>query len=375
VHEKVKSHLENEQAILESLPYGIVLIDNNDEIIEINQFALRLLKYENHKPRYINEISRDNELFGNEAKSSDGSIEPYQSLQSELICLNGTAVPVLKSAMQIEYNGQNVLLEAFVDISDLKKTQQQLIEAKEKAQESDRLKSSFLATVNHELRTPLNHILGFSELIKSGVDPDDAKSFANDILTSGKNLLAIIEDVFDLALAEEDKIKIRKQSFRLMDQFMENKSSFETILKSSGKEDQITLIFKPENKSLLGYYIADKNKINQVLTHLFKNAIKFTGSGTIEIGFRVQNINQLIYYIKDTGIGIPKEKLSVIFDFFRQGDDSLTREYGGLGIGLAISLRISRLLNGSLTVESEQDKGSTFYFTVPVEVSEQQTKD
>jgi signal transduction histidine kinase len=277
--------------------------------------------------------------------------------------------------MQIEYNGQKVLLEAFVDISDLKKTQRQLIEAKEKAQESDRLKSAFLATVNHELRTPLNHILGFSELIKSGVDPDDAKSFANDILTSGKNLLSIVEDVFDLALAEEDKIKIRTQSFRLMDQFMENKSSFETILKSSGKEDQITLIFKPENKSLLGYYIADKNKINQVLTHLFKNAIKFTGSGTIEIGFRVQNINQLIYYIKDTGIGIPKEKLSVIFDFFRQGDDSLTREYGGLGIGLAISLRISRLLNGSLTVESEQDKGSTFYFTVPVEVSEQQTKD
>jgi len=375
VHEKVKSHLQNEQAILESLPYGIVLIDNNDEIIEINQFALRLLKYTTQKPKYITEISHDNELSVTEAKSPDGYTEPYQSLQSELISMNGTTVPVLKSAMQIEYNGQKVLLEAFVDISDLKKTQRQLIEAKEKAQESDRLKSAFLATVNHELRTPLNHILGFSELIKSGVDPDDAKSFANDILTSGKNLLSIVEDVFDLALAEEDKIKIRTQSFRLMDQFMENKSSFETILKSSGKEDQITLIFKPENKSLLGYYIADKNKINQVLTHLFKNAIKFTGSGTIEIGFRVQNINQLIYYIKDTGIGIPKEKLSVIFDFFRQGDDSLTREYGGLGIGLAISLRISRLLNGSLTVESEQDKGSTFYFTVPVEVSEQQTKD
>ena len=226
-----------------------------------------------------------------------------------------------------------------------------------------------MATVNHELRTPLNHILGFSELIRSGAEPEDVKSYADDILTSGKNLLSIIEDVFDLALAEEAKIRIRKQSFLLMNQFQENKASFENILQLSGKEDQINLIFKPDNKSLSGYYTADKSKINQVLDQLFKNAIKFTDRGTIEVGLKIQNPNQLIYYIKDTGIGIPEEKLSVIFDFFRQGDDTLTRAYGGLGIGLALSLRITKLLNGSLTVESEPGKGSTFYFTVPVEVS------
>jgi len=368
-HEKLKNHLRNEQAILESLPYGIVLIDNNSEIIEINQFALKLLGY-TEKPKYIKEISHQSHHPESQSESPDAFTGPYQSLQSELINRNGSTVPVLKSAMEIEYNGQKVLLEAFVDISDLKKTQRELIKAKEMAQESDRLKSAFLATVNHELRTPLNHILGFSELIKSGVDPDEARSFANDILTSGKNLLTIIEDVFDLALAEEAKIKIRKQSFRMMDQFLENKSSFENILQASGKEDQITLTFRPEKKSLSEYFIADKSKINQVLVHLFKNAIKFTSRGMIEVGFNVSNENQLIYYIKDTGIGIPEEKLSVIFDFFRQGDDTLTRAYGGLGIGLAISLRITRLLNGSLTVESEQDKGSTFYFAVPVEVSE-----
>lgn len=369
-HQKLQNHLRNEQAILESLPYGIVLIDNNSEIIEINRFALNLLGYFSEKPKHITEISRESNYKASKSKSPDGYSEPYQSRQSELISLNGAVVPVLKSAMEIDYNGQKVLLEAFVDISDLKKIQRELIEAKEKAQESDRLKSAFLATVNHELRTPLNHILGFSELIKSGVEPDDARSFANDIQTSGKNLMTIIEDVFDLALAEEAKIKIRKQSFRLMDQCRENKASFENILQTSGKEDQINLIFKPENKSLSGYYLADKSKINQVLVHLFKNAIKFTSSGTIEVGFKVKDDNQLIYYIKDTGIGIPAEKLSVIFDFFRQGDDTLTRAYGGLGIGLAISLRISRLLNGSLTVESEQDKGSIFYFAVPVEISE-----
>lgn len=369
-HEKLKKHLRNEQAILESLPYGIVLIDDNSEIIEINRFALELLGYESGKPRTIDEISRDPKPRFRKYKSQNGENESYQSRQSELIGLSGATVPVLKSAMEIEYNGKKVLLEAFVDISDLKKTQQELIQAKEKAQESDRLKSAFLATVNHELRTPLNHILGFSELIKTGTDPEDARSFANDIQTSGKNLLNIIEDVFDLALVEESKIKIRKQTFKLTDQFLENKSSFESILQSSGKEGQINLIFNSEVKSLSGSFIADKSKINQVLIHLFKNAIKFTDNGSIEIGFKVQNTNQLVYSIKDTGIGIPQEKLSVIFDFFRQGDDTLTRAYGGLGIGLAISLRITRLLNGTLTVDSEPDKGSTFYFTVPVEVAD-----
>lgn len=369
-HEKLKNHLRNEQAILESLPYGIVIINYNSEIIEINKFALNLLSYTSERPKLITDICKESNYPENLTISPDGYTEPYQARQSELIRLDGTIVSVLKSAMQIEYNGQKVLLEAFVDISDLKRTQQELIKAKEKAQESDRLKSAFLATVNHELRTPLNHILGFSELIQSGVEQNDAIAFATDIQTSGKNLLTIIEDVFDLALAEEVKIKIRKQSFRLMDQFLESKSSFENILQQSGKEDQIKLLFKPQNKSLPGYYTADKGKINQVLVHLFKNAVKFTNRGTIEVGFEVSNDNQLIYYVKDTGIGIPKEKLSVIFDFFRQGDDTLTRAYGGLGIGLAISLRISRLLNGSLTVESEQDKGSIFYFSVPVVVSE-----
>jgi signal transduction histidine kinase len=369
-HESLKKHLKNEQAILENLPYGIVLVGKNSRIIEINRFALELLGYNLQKPSLITEISRPGKNFGGSPVSPDANIEPYQSYQSELINLYGNAVPVLKSTMEIEYNGEMVQLEAFVDISDLKKTQQELIMAKEKAQESDRLKSAFLATVNHELRTPLNHILGFSELIKSGTEIEDAKSFADDIQKSGRDLLTIIEDVFDLVLAEEATIKIRKQTFRLEDQFNENKSSLEQILQTSGKEDQITLIFKPESKTMSGFYIADKSKINQVLVHLFKNAVKFTSSGAIEVGFRILNDNQLIYYIKDTGIGIAQEKLSVIFDFFRQGDDTLTRAYGGLGIGLAISLRITKLLNGSLTVESEPGKGSTFYFAVPVEVEE-----
>jgi len=239
-----------------------------------------------------------------------------------------------------------------------------------KAEESDRLKSAFLATMNHELRTPLNHILGFSELILSGVMPEDNQSFASSIYTSGKNLLSIVEDVFNLALAEQSNVKLRLQTFRLMDQFMENKASFDHLLQSSGKAEQIQLIFKPDTRLLSMYVTVDRSKVNQILINLFKNAVKFTNQGTIEYGYQQIETGKLTFFIKDTGIGIAREKQSVIFDFFRQGDDSATRVYGGIGIGLAIALKITQILKGELSVVSKPDQGSTFYLTVPVELAE-----
>ena len=239
-----------------------------------------------------------------------------------------------------------------------------------KAEESDRLKSAFLATMNHELRTPLNHILGFSELILSGVMPEDNQSFASSIYASGKSLLAIVEDVFDLALAEQTNVKLRLQTFRLMDQFMENKSSFDHILQNSGKAEQIQLVFKPDTHLLAMYLTVDRSKVNQVLINLFKNAVKFTNFGTIEFGYQSNQPGKLTFYIKDSGIGIPKEKQAVIFEFFRQGDDSRTRVYGGIGIGLAIAQKITTILKGELLVISEPERGSAFYLTVPVELAD-----
>ena len=251
-----------------------------------------------------------------------------------------------------------------------KRAESELKAALSKAEESDKLKSAFLATMNHELRTPLNHILGFSELILSGVMPEDNQNFASSIYTSGKNLLAIIEDVFDLALAEQSSVKLNLQTFRLMDQFMENKSSFDHILQSSGKAEHIQLIFKPDTRLLSMYLTLDRSKVNQILVNLFKNAVKFTNQGVIEFGYQVDKPGKLTFYIKDSGIGIPKEKQPVIFEFFRQVDDSPTRIYGGIGIGLAIAQKITRILNGELSVESQPDQGSTFFLTVPAELAD-----
>ncbi len=255
------------------------------------------------------------------------------------------------------------------DITEKKKMLDDLIAAKNLAEESNRLKSAFLATMNHELRTPLNHILGFSELIMAGVAPEDNASFATSIQTSGQSLLSIIEDVFDLALAEQANIKLRNQTFSLMDHFMENKASFDSILRTSAKHEQIRLIFRPDTQWLSSYVTADRSKINQVLTNLFKNAVKFTHKGTIEFGYKIADESNLTFYIKDTGIGIAKEKQDIIFDFFRQVDDSYTRVYGGIGVGLAIAKKITKILQGELTVVSEAGKGSTFSLSIPVELS------
>jgi signal transduction histidine kinase len=155
-----------------------------------------------------------------------------------------------------------------------------------------------------------------------------------------------------------------------MDQFMENKSSFDHILQSSGKAEQIQLIFKPDTHLLSMYLTVDRSKVNQILINLFKNAVKFTNSGTIEFGYESKEPGMLTFFIKDTGIGIPCDKQSLIFDYFRQGDDSRTRAYGGIGVGLAISQKIAMILKGELSVISEQDKGSAFYLTVPVELAD-----
>jgi PAS domain S-box-containing protein len=273
------------------------------------------------------------------------------------------------SATSIFENGKiNGFRGIAIDITERKNSEVELIGAKEKAEESNRLKSAFLATTNHELRTPLHAIIGFSDLIMNNPDQKDISEFVTIINQNGNTLLKMIEDIFDLALAEQSEIKVRKQTFRCIDHFFDNKVILEEILVNSGKQDQISLFFNPDTSIMSNYITSDRTKINQVLINLFKNAVKFTQSGKIEFGFNMGDDNMLTYYVRDTGIGIPKGKQDIIFEFFRQADDSHTRNFGGVGIGLAISKKITEIMHGTLTLESEQERGCTFYFTIPVEI-------
>lgn len=352
-------------SLLRALPFGMQIVDESGTILFMDEKFSKLFG-DQGRGKKCWEVYRDDQTQCYDCPLLISGIEIGKTGNYESKgVLGGKIFDISHTGMM--YKGKKAMLEIFQDITERKLEEAELIIAKEKAEESDRLKSAFLATMNHELRTPLNHILGFSSLIQSGVEANESREYASTIEASGKNLLSIIEDIFELSLVEQANIKVRRQTFNLMDHFMENKASLDDIVRSSGKNEQIELIFTPDTELLSSYITTDRSKINQVLANLFKNAIKFTHSGKIEFGYKMENHERLKFYVKDTGIGISKEKQHVIFDFFRQGDDSHTRLYGGIGIGLAISLKITHVLNGELQVESEPGKGSTFYFTIPVE--------
>ncbi len=235
-----------------------------------------------------------------------------------------------------------------------------------KASESDRLKSAFLATMSHELRTPLNAIIGFSDLIDDGIEMSEAVSFAQTINNSGNHLLEIVEDIFDITLIETGESKILKTEFNLHQAMHDiHKILLAEQVRMEENEAELKLILPPQDNKLSVY--TDRQKFNQIFLNLIKNALKFTPKGSIEFGYirKLENKKPMLeFFVKDTGIGIHKNMQGVIFNMFRQVDDSYTREYGGVGIGLSLTKKLTELLGGEIWLESELGEGSTFYFTL-----------
>ena len=247
------------------------------------------------------------------------------------------------------------------DISGKKKNEEELIEAKEKAEESDRLKSAFLANISHEIRTPMNGILGFAELLKEpDLDPENQIEFLGVIEKSGQRMLNIINDLIDISKIEagETTLRIRKTNINKM------LHELHLFFMPEGTQKNIGIDFHcelPENESFIE---TDGTKLNQVLTNLIKNALKFTDEGSIKFGYYIKN-SKLEFFVSDTGPGISPDQKDLIFERFRQSSLNLTRKYEGAGLGLAISKAYVELLGGSIWIESELGKGSTFFFTLP----------
>jgi len=241
----------------------------------------------------------------------------------------------------------------------------ELVKAKEKAEESDKLKTAFLANMSHEIRTPMNGILGFAEMLNDdSLAPANRKKYLEIINSNGKMLINLIDDIIDFAKIEAGQINIIMDDFSLNNLLAQVHSMFFTESLRKEKSD-VRIRIRKEFAHDNSYIHSDPNRIRQILANLIGNSIKFTQSGFIEFGYRLDKPDKLLFYVKDTGIGIPEDKLTLIFERFMQADSSSTRKYGGSGLGLAISKGLIELLGGKMWAESEVDVGSTFYFTIP----------
>jgi len=244
-----------------------------------------------------------------------------------------------------------------------KKSEEDLALALDKAKESDRLKSAFLANMSHEIRTPMNGIIGFSNILKDpALSNQEQQQYLNIINKSGKRLLNIINDLIDISKIEAGQIKTSILPVDVIEEMKEIFTFFE--LESTQKGLKLKLQIPHLQEKLM--VNTDPDKFSAILINMVKNAIKYSHEGSIEIGIKLEE-NQLKFYVKDTGIGIPKDRLKAVFDRFVQADIEDRDVYEGAGLGLAISKAYIDMLGGNIGVESIEGKGSAFYFTLPVD--------
>jgi signal transduction histidine kinase len=250
---------------------------------------------------------------------------------------------------------------SFRDITMRKRTEADLISAKEKAEESDRLKTAFLHNVSHEIRTPMNAIIGFSTLLNEpDLSEEERRQYIDIIFQSGGQLLSIINDIVDIANVESGQAKVNLTEFNLNSKLKKLNEQFSIIGKQNNIKINLSMSL-PDDASVIN---TDSTKLIQILSNLISNSVKFTKNGQIDFGYVLKD-EFLEFFVTDTGIGIASEYHSRIFDRFFQIDNTVSRQYSGTGLGLSICKGYVDMLGGAIKVESESGKGTKFLFTIP----------
>lgn len=356
--------------LFESSPDAIILADiQTGMLTDANPAACSLLGYdlsqikklhqtEIHPGRMKEYVSQSFEQHV-EITANHGNSPPIESFIQRS---DGTEISVEVLSSTISLNGKQILQGVFRNTAERQQAREELLKAKEKAEASDKLKSAFLRNISHELRTPLNGIIGFSEMITQ-VDSteEDRIEFNKMIKRSSSRLINTITGYMDISLIISGLTEIKADTFDVR-QFLDEITN-KTIENCYSRNLLLEIICKAPSIDI--EIRTDQEVLRKIFVHLTDNALKFTKKGSVTLGYELKaKYHQ--FSVSDTGIGISPEFIHVIFDIFRQADLSASRSYEGSGLGLSIAKGYVKLLGGEIWVESEVNKGSTFYFTIPL---------
>jgi PAS domain S-box-containing protein len=340
----------------------ICILDISGNFIKVNPAMVRILEYDYHEiegnnmtafifpddrdtaRRYCESIlQRHNEIFNYENR--------YFTKSGRLVWFSWTTQPI--------YN-DNISFSIAHDITSLKRIEDELIKARDQAKASDRLKTAFLMNMSHEIRTPMNGIMGFSEmLLNEKMNEEEKAYYLNLVMQNSHKLLALVDAILDISEIETGQIELHFENVNIAGLTNEIYDEFFPMTQSAGLRFKLT---HPGGDDLVVW--TDIKRLRQVLTNLLSNAIKFTHSGSLSVKYKLEN-DFIEFAVQDSGIGIDPSLHEIIFERFRQAEMNLSRDYGGTGLGLALSKELVQLLGGSIRIESLPKKGSTFFFTIP----------
>lgn len=364
---ELKQSQEKYQSLVENINDVIYELDENWTITYISPSveAVTGFKPESYLGKYFMEVVvpedqasiQEIHIKFLETKTIGPFTFRIQTKDKQLVWIRISARPVFEGGQFIGSRG------VAMNVTRQKAIEAELIQAKEEAEQANHLKSAFLATMSHELRTPLNAIIGFSQLMDHTVPQKDMIEMGQIIFNSGNHLLSIIESILNLTMLQSRRVKRRTETFFLSDLQKTLQFYLESEL-SKHKKPQLTSQFQLLEDSQKIELTTDKTRLTQLLTNLLGNAVKYSEKGVIRYTYKVED-QDIVFCVEDEGIGIPPDKLDIIFDRFRQVDDTSTRRHGGVGLGLAICKEIAELLAGDIWVESKHKQGSSFYFRLP----------
>jgi signal transduction histidine kinase/CheY-like chemotaxis protein len=362
--EKVSHDYLNLKSIIDALPLGVLITDTAHHIKLINPAAKEMLLIKDGEDLNQKNIL-DHFIQSKEYYEDDSNETAFDSNQYVLYKNQGEEVVVYKKEIPHLVNDEELIVSAFIDITSIEK-------ARKYEAASNTAKSEFLAKMSHEIRTPMNGIIGMTEALHQENLTTEQKEYVEIVRKSADLLLNLIDDLLDFSKIEAGKMQLEEIPFKLRDEIKISLDLFRAIV----EEKKLKLIIKI-NQNVPDNIIGDPFRLRQVLSNLISNAVKFTHEGEIAVGVELEeeydgNLT-LLFYVEDTGVGIPHHKIESIFNSFTQADESTSRKYGGSGLGTTISKQLVTLMNGEIWAESPSSistnpeyPGSKFSFTIEV---------